>query len=78
MSDNYKARLWRMSEKDGKLNIELKKIIPNQKDIGIENLKASEKTKINYKNNFIIDMNNPTNSFQKEILKWYKEAINEI
>jgi len=67
-----------MSEKDGKLNIELKKIIPNQKDIGIENLKGSEKTKINYKNNFIIDMNNPINSFQREILKWYKEAINEI
>ena len=78
LSNNYRARLWKMSEKDGKLNIELKKIIPQQKDIKIENLTGSEKTKINYKDNFSIDISNPKTPFQKEVLNWYKEAIEEI
>ena len=78
ISGNYKARLWRMSETDNKLNIELKKILPNEKNIKIIPLKGGEKVKVNYKNNFTIDMNNPNNNFQKEIIQWYKEAINEV
>jgi len=78
LSNSYRARLWKMSEKDGKLIFELKKIIPQQKDIKIENLKGSEKTKINYKNNFSIDINNPKTPFQTEVLEWYQEAINQI
>ena len=77
-SDNYRARLWKMNEKNGKLNIELKKIIPQEKDIKIENLRGAEKTKINYKDNFSVDINNPKTFFQKEVLNWYKEAVNEI
>ena len=78
ITGDYKARLWKMNEKDNKLNIELQKIIPDEKNIQITDLKGGEKTKINYKDNFTIDMNNPNNNFQKEIIQWYRESINEI
>ncbi len=78
LNRDYRARLWRMKEEDNKLIIDLKKILPEGKNIKIEPLKGGEKTKINYKDNFIIDINNPKTPFQKEVLEWYKEAINEI
>ena len=75
---NYRARLWKMKEEDGKLVIDLKKIKSDSSDVVVENLTGGEKTKINYKDNVIIDLNNPKSPFHKEVANWYKEAIDEI
>jgi len=74
-NDSYRSMLWNMKIKDDSLLISLKKVHDKQGVVITENLKGSEKMKINYANNRSINLNNPETAFHQEITNWYKQEI---
>lgn len=74
----YRAMLWNLKIENETLIFDLSKL--NDKNGNIEkiNLVGGEKFKINHSNNSYINMNNPENDFQKQIINWYKEELNSI
>jgi len=76
--DMHKSRLWRMGIKEDKITINLNKIDSLDDVVDVGSLKGGEKTIINYSGNSSIKISSPSNSFQEEIIKWYKEELNTL
>lgn len=77
LKDQHKAILWKMKTEGNKVIISTKKISSKNSDVKLQNLKAGEKLKINYKQNQVIDVKNPQNKFQENFTKWLQESIKE-
>jgi hypothetical protein len=78
-NDSYRARLWNMTVEDNKIQISLKKVHnKGERNVSLYELKGGEKTKVNFEENQIIDIENPLNPFQRKVIDWYKEALNNF
>ncbi|WP_066402724.1 hypothetical protein [Aliarcobacter cryaerophilus] len=77
VQDNkYRARLWQISEIDGKLHISLKKIDSSGNESTITKLSGNE----NYKVNKIpeIDLKNPNNEYEKTLAENYNNIVDKV
>lgn len=72
---DYRARIWRMKETDGNLQIEISKVDSSGNEVTQTALKGNE----NYKVNKIpgIDLNNPKSAFEKKIADGYEKIVDE-
>jgi len=73
--DIYRNKLWNMKVEKDNIIISLKNISDNSKSVKISPITGSHKMKINYQGNQLININNPTNNFHEQLVKWYKESI---
>ena len=71
----YRATLWNLKTKDGKLLISLKKIHDKEGKVMASNIVGGQKMKINFNGNQEINIKKPNNEFHKKIVSWYKEEI---
>lgn len=71
--DKYRARLFKLSEIDNKLNIEIKKIDSTGSEVHISSLSGAENYKINKTNT--IDLNNPSSDYQQKIAGQYNKIV---
>ena len=76
--DHYARRLWNMKIDGDDIVINLKKITEGSSGRTANHLRGPEKTSINYKDNQRINIVNPKNKFQKDMVNFYKEALSEI
>lgn len=77
-NDIYRSMLWNLKVENENLIFDLTKL--NDKNGKIEkiNLVGGEKFKINQSNNSFINIHQPENEFQKKIVSWYDEEMNNI
>lgn len=77
-NDIYRSMLWNLKVENENLIFDLAKL--NDKNGKIEkiNLVGGEKFKINQSNNSFINIHQPENEFQKKIVSWYDEEMNNI
>lgn len=77
-NDVYRSMLWNLKVENENLIFDLTKL--NDKNGKIEkiNLMGGEKFKINQSNNSFINISQPQNEFQKKIVSWYNEELNNI
>lgn len=77
-NDVYRSMLWNLKVENENLIFDLTKL--NDKNGKIEkiNLVGGEKFKINQSNNSFINISQPQNEFQKKIVSWYNEELNNI
>ncbi|MCI6641346.1 MULTISPECIES: hypothetical protein [Campylobacter] len=71
----YRARIWRMKEIDGNLQIEISKVDSSGNEVSQMSLKGNE----NYKINKIpsIDLNNPKSTFEEKIADGYEKIVDQ-
>lgn len=74
-NDVYRARLWNIKREDDKLLISLKKVHDKDGKVETSKIEGPEQGMVNYKNNSIVSLTNPENTFQKQIVSWYKEEM---
>ncbi len=75
LNGEYRARIWRMKEIDGNLQIEISKVDSSGNEVSQTPLKGNE----NYKINKIpsIDLNNPKSTFEEKIADGYEKIVEE-
>lgn len=74
-NDAYRSRLWKMNVVDDEIRISTKKIHSRDAGAVIKELLGREKGKIEYNGNQVIDLLNPVNKFQQELVRDYEYAI---
>lgn len=77
-NDTYRAMLWNLKIEDEKLIFDLSKLNDKFGNIEKVDLIGGEKFKINQSNNSFIDINKPENEFQRKMVDWYNEELNNI
>jgi hypothetical protein len=76
---SYRSMLWNLKvNNDDKLTISLKKLHDKEGKIVKNELEGSNKMKVNFKGNQVIDINNPKNNFHTEIISWYKQELHDF
>ena len=66
--NNYRAIIWNMNIKNNKMKITLKKV----------HQKGTSNVSINIDKRILVDMENPHNSFERELISCYKEELNKV
>jgi len=76
--DRHRSLLWQTKLQDNKIFLSLKKLNDREGKVVKSNLAGGEKTRANYKGNQKIDINNPQNRFQENMVKWFEEVLEKI
>lgn len=77
-NDTYRAMLWNLKTTDESLRISLRKVHDKTGKVVTSKMHGSEKMKINFNGNQIINIKNPANEFHSKIVSWYKKEIARI
>lgn len=77
-NDIYRSMLWNLKVEGEKLIFDLTKLTDKNGSIEKLDLVGGEKFKINQSNNSFIDIKKPENDFQKKIVNWYNEELDNI
>jgi hypothetical protein len=77
-NDLHKGRIWSLTTTKSEIKISLRKIESLNDSVAVSPLNSGEKMLINYKENGLISLENPKNSFQEKIVNWYKEELENI
>jgi hypothetical protein len=71
--DSYRSLLWNLKVENNNLLFDVKKLHDKDGMIVKNNFIGGEKLKINQSGNDSIDLKNPQNKFQEQMIQWFKE-----